>query len=206
VPGTVSGMNKIQILLYDGFDELDVVAPYEILAAAGCAVELATLDPRDAVRGAHGLTIAPHDVLAPAPDIVVVPGGGWISRAPQGAWAEVRHGVLPEVLAARHAAGTTMAGVCSGVMLLAASGMLVGRPAVTHRGSIEDLRAAGAEVRPDARVIDDGDVITAGGVTSALDLALHLVEREVGPEAAAEGARRIEYERCGPVEVLRQVA
>lgn len=192
-------MNQTQILIYDGFDELDAVAPYEVLVAAGLPAELATLHPSGLVRGAHGLEIAPHAELAAAPDMVVVPGGGWISRAPQGAWAEVRSGVLPAALAARHAAGTTMAGVCSGVMLLAASGMLRGRPAVTHRGSMDDLRAAGAEVWPDARVIDDGDVVTAGGVTSALDLALHLVERELGPEAAAAGARRIEYEGRGAV-------
>ncbi|HVO54605.1 MAG TPA: DJ-1/PfpI family protein [Solirubrobacterales bacterium] len=192
-------MNKIQVLIYDGFDELDAVAPFEILAAAGCAVELATLDPCDVVRGAHGLVVSPRTTLDPVPDMVVIPGGGWISRAPQGAWAEAQRGALPAALAERHAAGTTMAGVCSGVMLLAASGMLRGRPAVTHRGSIDDLRAAGAEVWPDARVIDDGDVITAGGVTSALDLALHLVERELGPEAAAAEARRIEYEGRGAV-------
>jgi transcriptional regulator GlxA family with amidase domain len=138
-------------------------------------------------------------VLDPAPELLVVPGGAWASRAPQGAWAEVRRGVIPAAIAERHAAGSVVAGVCTGVMLLAASGMLRGRPAVTHRVALEELREAGADLRPEARVVDDGDVLSAGGVTSAIDLALHIVERERGEEAAAVGARRIEYERRQPV-------
>ena len=192
-------MERIQVLLYDGFDELDAIAPFEIFAAAGFKAEWVTPRQTWSIRTAHGASIHPHGVLGAAPDLLVVPGGGWASRAPQGAWAEVQRGTLPELIADRHAAGTLIAGVCSGVMLLAASGMLRGRPAVTHRVALEELRAYGAEVRPAARVVDDGDVITAGGVTSAIDLALHVVERERGTRAADAGARRIEHERRGPV-------
>jgi transcriptional regulator GlxA family with amidase domain len=111
---------------------------------------------------------------------------------------------MPAAIAERHAAGSVIAGVCTGVMLLAASGMLRGRPAVTHNGALEDLLAAGAEVHPDGRVVDDGDVLTAGGVTAAIDLALHIVRRERGAGAAHAGARRIEHRPQGPVvEVMR---
>ncbi|HKP88425.1 MAG TPA: DJ-1/PfpI family protein [Thermoleophilaceae bacterium] len=82
-------------------------------------------------------------------------------------------------------------------MILAAGGLLRGRPAVTHHTALEELREAGAVVRADARVVDDGDVLTAAGVTSAIDLALHVVERECGRAAAVAGARRIEYEPQG---------
>ncbi|MGH2866046.1 MAG: DJ-1/PfpI family protein, partial [Solirubrobacteraceae bacterium] len=116
-----------------------------------------------------------------------------------GAWAEVQRGLLPAEIAARHAAGSVVAGVCTGVMLLAAAGLLRGRPAVTHRVALEALRESGAEVHPKARVVDDGDVLTAGGVTSALDLALHIVVRERGAEHAAVEARRLEYESGGPI-------
>ncbi len=184
------------MLVYDGADELDVTAPYEILAASGFAVELASLGARQ-IRTAHGITIRAHGLLAAVPDLLVVPGGGWLSRAPEGAWAEVQRGVAPAAIAERHAAGSVIAGVCSGVMLLAASGMLRGRPAVTHHGSIEELRQAGAEVHPHARVVDDGDLLTAGGVTSAIDLALRIVERERGQGAARAEARRIEYAAHG---------
>src|SRR6185295_8781358 len=145
-----------------------------------------------------------HGVLAEAPDLLVVPGGGWLSRAPRGAWAEVQHGALPAAIAKRHKAGSVVAGVCSGAMLLAASGMLQGRPAVTHRGALEELGQSGSDVHPEARVVDDGDVLTASGVTSAIDLALHIVERERGEEAASRGARRIEYELQGPVLATRR--
>jgi transcriptional regulator GlxA family with amidase domain len=79
-------------------------------------------------------------------------------------------------------------------MLLARAGILDGRPAVTHHSALADLADSGADVR-DARFVDDGDVLTAGGVTSGIDLALHLVEREFGPAVADRVAREIEYDR-----------
>jgi transcriptional regulator GlxA family with amidase domain len=80
-------------------------------------------------------------------------------------------------------------------MLLAAGGLLAGRPAVTHHAALDDLEAAGADVIRDARVVDDGDILTAGGVTSGIDLALWLVERERGREIADTVATEIEHER-----------
>lgn len=191
-------IERVQVLVYDGVDELDAMAPYEILAAAGFAVELATLGPRQ-VRTAHGIALRADGLLAGDRDLLVVPGGGWLSRAPRGAWAEARRGVAPRAIAARHAAGSVIAAVCTGVMIVAASGMLLGRPAVTHHAALDELREAGAQVHPEVRVVDDGDLLTAGGVTAGIDLALHLVERERGEGAAWTGARRIEYEQRGPV-------
>ena len=80
-------------------------------------------------------------------------------------------------------------------MLLAEAGILRGRPAITHHSAIEDLRTFGADVREGERVVDDGDIITAAGVTSGIDLALYLIERELGAEAAEAGAREIEWDR-----------
>ena len=79
-------------------------------------------------------------------------------------------------------------------MLLAASGLTAGRRATTHHLAIDDLRASGAEV-VEARFVDDGDIVTAGGVTSGLDLALHLVERFADAAIAERVAAEIEYER-----------
>ena len=78
-------------------------------------------------------------------------------------------------LAGRHAAGGRIGSVCTGAMLLAEAGLLNGRPAITHHSAIEDLRGFGADVIDGARVVDDGDIVTAAGVTSGIDLALHLV-------------------------------
>ncbi len=83
-------------------------------------------------------------------------------------------------------------------MLLAAAGLVEGRHAITHHGALADLEAAGAHVVR-ARVVDDGDLVTAGGVTSGLDLALHLVERLFGSDAAlaAEREPRVRAPRDG---------
>jgi transcriptional regulator GlxA family with amidase domain len=193
----MQGMN-IEILLFDGFDELDGVGPWEVLAGAvaerdGDEVALVTLDGAPRVRASHGLQLAPHRALSEHVDLLVVPGGGWGERAPQGAWAEVQRGELPRAIAARHAAGATVASVCTGALLLAAGGLLDGRRATTHHTALDDLAGFGARVVRE-RVVDDGDVLTAGGVTSGLDLALHLVDRLFGPELAAARAAEIEFE------------
>jgi transcriptional regulator GlxA family with amidase domain len=78
-------------------------------------------------------------------------------------------------------------------MLLAAAGLLSGRPATTHHSALDDLRAAGADVREDERVVDDGDIVTAAGVTSGIDLALHLVREARGETVARAAAREIEW-------------
>ena len=83
-------------------------------------------------------------------------------------------------------------------MLLAHAGLTDRRPAVTHRGALDDLRDSGAEV-VEARVVDDGDLVTAGGITAGIDLALHLVEREIGPDVAERVATNMEYEPRGEV-------
>ncbi|PSP54946.1 AraC family transcriptional regulator [Halobacteriales archaeon QS_1_67_19] len=196
--------SSIAIVLYKGFDEMDAVGPYEVFSNAadrGCelSVSLRTLGPADRVTASHGLVVEPDGRLADAePDVVVVPGGGWNDRAAAGARAEVQKGDLPAALADLHERGVTLAAVCTGGMLLAAAGVLNDRSAVTHASALDDLRETEAEV-VDARIVDDGDVLTAGGVTSGLDLALHLVERFCGAETADGIATAIEYERRGEV-------
>ena len=176
---------RCEVLVYPGFDELDALAPWEVLSGLAKAREdldaaLVSLDGAGPVRASHGAIITPHRALSARPEVIIVPGGGWNDDAPEGARAEARRGELPAALRARHEAGSLIASVCTGAMLLAAAGLLDGRPAITHHLAIDDLRAAGARV-VHARVVDDGDIVTAGGVTSGLDLALHLVERHFGP-------------------------
>ena len=195
---------RVAIVVYDGFDELDALGPLEVLrnaAASGAdlEVELVTLDGTAEVTGSHGLRVRPDRRLDPAAvDLLVVPGGGWNDRAPKGAWAEAERGELPATIAAMHRAGTAVATVCTGGMLATAAGLTSGRPAVTHRGAVEELRAAGARV-VEARVVDDGDLVTAGGVTAGIDLALWLVERHFGAERATADATEMEHTRQGEV-------
>lgn len=194
----MTSIGSTQILVFDGVDELDAVAPFEILVSAGYQVELVTAEARSAVTGAHGMTLTPSAVLG-EPDLLIVTGGRWASKAPESAWGEAQRGVIPSAIGRLHAAGTRIAGVCTGAMLIAASGILRGRPAVTHWSALDDLREFGVEVHPEARVVDDGDVLTSGGVTSGIDLALHLIELDRGRDAALGEAKRIEHEFRGPV-------
>jgi transcriptional regulator GlxA family with amidase domain len=190
---------QTEILLYDAFDEMDAVGPYETLASGGFDVALVTHGPADRVEGGQGLIVVPHRELSERPELLIVPGSTWTARNPdRGAWAEVQRGVLPPVIAERKAAGSTVASVCTGAFLLAAAGLLDGRPAVTHREDLDDLeKTAVGQVIRDARVVDDGDILTSGGVTAGLDLALWLIEREKGPDALARAVNHIEHSRVG---------
>jgi transcriptional regulator GlxA family with amidase domain len=191
-PGATILRMTIEILLFDGFDDLDAFGPFEVLSEAGLSTRFVTIEPQERVRSAHGATIVPSGVLGD-PDLVLVPGGGWHDRGGLGAYAEARRGAITKALAARHAAGRRIGSVCTGAMLLAEAGLLRDRPAITHHTALEDLRGFGADVREGERVVDDGDIVTAAGVTSGIDLALYLVEQELGPEAARAGAGEIEW-------------
>lgn len=183
---------EIEIVLYDGVDELDVFGPFEVLTGAGLTVRLVTVEAREEIRSSGGARLVPHAVLGD-PDLAIVPGGGWSSRGPKGAWAEARRGAIGAAMGERHAAGRAIGAVCTGVMILADAGLLRGRRAITHHEAIDELAAAGAEVVAGARFVDDGDIVTAAGVTSGIDLALWLVERELGAAAAAAQAAEIEW-------------
>jgi transcriptional regulator GlxA family with amidase domain len=92
-----------------------------------------------------------------------------------------------------------MASVCTGALVYADAGLLAGRRATTHWGSLERLAELGAEVDPDARWVDHGDVITSAGVSAGIDMALHLVARLHSRERAVEVRRYIQYDPEPPV-------
>lgn len=188
-----------QILLFDGFDELDAVGPFEVLRnaqkrASAFEVSLVTLDPTEQVVASHGLRVEPDGVLDD-PDLLLVPGGGWNDGG--GVRREYDAGKIPNAVATAHENGTTVASVCTGALLLAKGGVLDERPATTHHTALADLDRTAALV--DARVVDDGDVLTAGGVTAGIDLALWLVEREASTELADGIATTLEHDRSEDV-------
>jgi transcriptional regulator GlxA family with amidase domain len=185
---------RTEILTYDGFDELDAFGPHEVLTQAGFDVALVA-HGADRIVASQGAIVVPHRELTDQAELLVVPGGGWTLRGPKGAWAEVQRGVLPPLIAERHAAGTRIASVCTGAFLVAAGGLLDGRPATTHHDDLDDLEAMGVRVVREARVVDDGDILTAAGVTSGIDLALWIVEQAKGRDAADAVAAEIEHRR-----------
>lgn len=203
-----------QIVLFDGFDPLDAVAPFEVLLAGGLAtggaltVELVSAEgPRDVISGSGGLMLRATARLDSAcADVIVVPGAsGPIGDAPDGVdtvpmlLARTLETGLPALLREALDDPTVLVTtVCGGSLVLAMAGLLEGRHAVTHHLGMPVLGATGA--RPiQARVVDDGDLITAAGVTSGLDLGLYLLERQLGPRIARAVEDLFAYERRGTV-------
>ncbi|MBO2988713.1 DJ-1/PfpI family protein [Leucobacter tardus] len=207
---------SVQIVLFDGFDPLDVIAPFEVLVAGseyflGGDLDIAMVSaegPREVVSGSQGLTLTATAVLDPhRPGIILVPGAcGPVDGDPDAGIETI------PVLLARFAAtemtpliaeamdnpDVLVTTVCGGSLALAMGGLLEGRNVVTHTLGMEVLEATGATaVR--ARVVDDGDLVTAGGVTSGLDLGLYLLEREFGSRIARSVEELFEYERRGTV-------
>jgi transcriptional regulator GlxA family with amidase domain len=206
---------SIQIVLFDGFDPLDVVAPFEVLAAGSDAlggdieVELVSAEgPRTVVSGTRGLALTATSALdANQPGYVIVPGAsGPVDGEPDEGvetipvlLARFADSAAPPIL--RRALDNpeiTVATVCGGSLGLAMAGLIEGRNAVTHTLGMDVLDATGVNAIR-ARVVDDGDLITSGGVTSGLDLALYLLDREFGPAIARAVEELFEYERRGTV-------
>jgi transcriptional regulator GlxA family with amidase domain len=210
---------KIQIVLFDEFDLLDVVAPYEVFTActtvsdAKLTLELVSAEgARHVPSGITGLTLETiGGIDLENTDLLVVPGaaGDLNSESSHSVPAILGRALeteLPPILAKAMAKpGLTVATVCGGSLLLGLAGLLDNRPAVTHHMGMEILGATGA-IPVKARVVDDGDFVSAGGVTSGLDLALHLVEREIGPRIAHAVEILFEYERRGTVWHARGLA
>lgn len=203
-----------QFVLFDGFDPLDVIAPFEVLAAGSDAVggelvvELVSAEgPRQVPSGSRGLTLAATARLDPAKaGFVIVPGAvGPIAGDPDevdtipvllarfgetGAVALLREALAnPDVIVAT---------VCGGALALAMAGLLEGRHAATHHLGMDVLDATGVTAVA-ARVVDDGDLVSSAAVTSGLDLALHLLERSYGPKVALAVEALFDYERRGTV-------
>jgi transcriptional regulator GlxA family with amidase domain len=204
-----------QIVLFDGFDPLDVIAPFEVLVAGSDAVdgelgvELVSAEgPREVVSGSRGLTLRATAPLDPTrPGYVIVPGAcGPLTGDPDEGDATIpvllaKFGETDAASLMRRAfdnPAVTVATVCGGSLALAMAGLLDGRHATTHHLGIDVLEATGA-IPIAARVVDDGDLISAGGVTSGLDLALHLLDRSYGPRIALAVEALFAYERRGTV-------
>ncbi|WP_041313575.1 DJ-1/PfpI family protein [Mycobacterium sp. JS623] len=204
-----------QIVLFDAFDPLDAIAPFEVLSAGSDAVggdlvvELVSAEgPREVVSGTGGLTLTATAALDPTkPGYVIVPGAsGPISADPDDGIETipvllanaVDTALIPLMRKAFDHPDVTVATVCGGSVLLAMAGLIEDRHATTHVLGIDVLDAAGVRaVR--ARVVDDGDFVSGGGVTSGLDLGLHLLHRSYGPRVAHAVEQLFEYERRGTV-------
>jgi transcriptional regulator GlxA family with amidase domain len=180
---------QIAILIFDKLTVLDAIGPYEVMRSVpGWEVKFVGLEagPVRADSGALGL-LADYSIDdVDRPDIVLVPGGEG-NRPLLG--DERVLGWLRDV--DRHTRWTIS--VCTGSLVLGAAGLLEGKRATSHWLYIDRLREYGAEPVSE-RIVEDGRLLTAGGVTSGIDMALHLVGRELGEEAAQAIQLALQYD------------
>lgn len=190
---------RVAILVFDGFDVIDSGGPYEVFLTASRLAERDGLPPQyevllvspggaDAVAyGGMTLTAlkAPDDV-GPV-DIVLVPGTIDVASA----LADQR---IVDAVATLVGLAPVVASVCTGAFLIARAGVLAGRRATTHWEDVEMLEQTGqtGAVSRGVRWVDEGSVVTSGGLTSGIHMALHLVARDFGVEHAVRTARQLD--------------
>uniref|UniRef100_B0SXI3 ThiJ/PfpI domain protein n=1 Tax=Caulobacter sp. (strain K31) TaxID=366602 RepID=B0SXI3_CAUSK len=187
---------RVAVLIFDGVEVLDFAGPFEVFGVArdiqgafGFEVFTVALEDK-AVVARNGLRVLPHVRAADMGqvDVLVVPGGFGSRR-------EMRNeDTLAFVRAASGAARVTLS-VCTGALILGAAGLLRGLAATTHFAALDELRGLDCgEVRPQARVVDNGRILTSAGISAGIDGALHLVSRLMGAACAIETAKYMQYD------------
>ncbi|HXU22584.1 MAG TPA: DJ-1/PfpI family protein [Tepidiformaceae bacterium] len=184
----------IAIVLFDGAEELDWAGPWEVFTMLAQveegSCEVCTVSEHGGeVRCAKGLRVlADHSFDAcPKSDILVIPGG-------QGTRVEDKNRAMLDFVRRMDATTEVTSSVCTGAFVLESAGLLTGKRATTHWGSIERLRARGTvEVLEDTRFVDEGHIVTAAGVSAGIDMSLHLVGRLWSPEVARRVQKAMEY-------------
>ncbi len=184
---------EIAFLLFDRLTTLDAIGPYEVLQRLpGADVKFVAEQPGEQ-RDEKGYTalVADHSLDdVTAPDVLVVPGGF-------GTRPLVKNETVVDWVRSVHEHTTWTTSVCTGSLVLGAAGVLEGIEATSHWLALDLLASFGA--RPTGeRVVERGKVITAAGVSSGIDMALTLVDRIAGPQAAQAIQLGIEYDPQPP--------
>ncbi|WP_186391664.1 MULTISPECIES: DJ-1/PfpI family protein [unclassified Pannonibacter] len=183
---------QIGLLAFPAVQQLDLTGPYEVFAsAAGTKVHLVwkTLDP---IISATGLKLIPDMTFADCPqlDVICVPGGAGVNALLQD--TQVLDFIRQQAAGARY-----VTSVCTGSLVLGAAGLLEGRRAATHWNAMDFLPLLGATAQ-EGRSVRDGNIITAGGVTSGIDFGLTVVAELLGEEEAKTVQLAIEYAPAPP--------
>lgn len=184
---------KVAYLLYDGFTALDITGPHEVLNSVPATETIFVAENAGPVRNESDTLSLVADASVyevPSPDILVVPGG-------YGTRALLEHEPLLDWIRGAHETSAWTTSVCTGSLLLAAAGLLEGVPATTHWANRDLLGELGAEPVPD-RVVRQGKIVTAAGVSAGIDMALMLATEIWGPEVAQAVQLGIEYDPAPP--------
>ncbi|XFO70610.1 Isonitrile hydratase [Sporomusa acidovorans DSM 3132] len=185
-------MVKIGVLLFPQVEELDFVGPFEVLSHVNkirpdSTKVLLVAESAEPVRAYNGMQIIPDTTIAncPALDIVVVPGG-------KGRLTAMKNVVIQEFIQKQIPTANYITSVCTGAFLLAEAGLLKGKRATTYHAAFAELAAYSVQVLPQ-KIVHDGKIITAGGVSSGIELGFYLLKQLFGLKLAQEVAQSIEY-------------
>jgi putative intracellular protease/amidase len=185
---------QIAIPLFDRFTALDAVGPYEVLSRMpGAEVTFVAERPGPIRTDTAMLAITADEALdeVDAPDIVLVPGG-------PGTRAMLEPGPLHAWLARVHGTTQWTTSVCTGALILGAAGILEGLEATTHWAAMGELAPLCARAVPDRRIVHQGKVVTAAGVSAGIDMALWLAAQVTGEDVAKAIQLGIEYDPQPP--------
>jgi putative intracellular protease/amidase len=185
---------RIAIPLFDRFTALDAVGPYEVLSRLpGATVTFVAEQPGTILTDTRALAVRVDTALTdmPDPDVVVVPGG-------PGTRAMLEPGALHAWVRAAHATTQWTTSVCTGSLILGAAGVLDGLEATTHWSAMDELASLGVSAVDDRRVVVQGKVVTAAGVSSGIDMALWLAAQIAGDDVAKAIQLGIEYDPQPP--------
>jgi transcriptional regulator GlxA family with amidase domain len=185
---------QLAILLYDGVTALDAIGPYEVLQAPGLGIDVRFVAREKGMKrtdfGRLGLQADYTLEEVSRPDILLVPGTAY----PQAVMGDP---LVLEWIAQVHQTTKWTTSVCTGALGLGAAGVLKGLKATTHWLAHDVLKQFGA-IPTKERVVRDGKVMTAAGVSSGIDMALTLVAKEFGEAAAQQVQLLIEYDPNPP--------
>ena len=194
---SINQKRRVCIVIFDEVEVLDFCGPFEVFSVTGGRQGLTPFDVyvvsedgrRVTTRG--GLSVNPNYGFAncPCPHILLIPGGLGTRR-------EMNNTVMLDWLRCNADRAELVLSVCSGALVLAKAGLLNGLSATTHHGALDELRAISPDIAVDGqrRFIDNGRVIVSAGISSGIDMSLHVVARLLGEEQALETAQYIEYE------------
>ena len=185
---------QVAFLVYEGLTTLDLIGPYEVVnAVPGWEVRFVAKQAGEVRVDSKAFGITVDNALADVaqPDIFVVPGGI------EGTFAAAGDEEILDWVRKAHETSKWSTSVCTGSLILGAAGVLTGKRATTHWGATAMLEQYGAEFTSQ-RVVEDGKVMTAAGVSSGIDMALTLVGRIEGDDTARAVQLAIEYDPQPP--------
>ena len=189
-------MKNVAIFIFDDVEVLDFAGPFEVFNVAGEVNDPAAFRVYTVARTAEPikargkLAIVPHYTLAdmPKPDILLIPGG-------LGTRPLIHDEDIIAWIAEQYQHVERLLSVCTGSLLLAKAGLLDGLAATTHHESLDALRklAPTATVRDDLRYVDNGAIVTSGGISAGIDMALHIVQQTAGDNVLKKTLKEMEY-------------